>query len=370
MKKKINHEKYVPILRWKRAEKNALKDVADKECSLVEKRKITRNMIPLIEFIMQPKVKETLQESRLKFSSDLPKRLEEIAGFWGKRSLFLDVQLIYYEDREKALEQILKFSKERNLSFIPVLNLMPDSDQSKLKSIVLKYAEDTGKGFCLRMIASGFSNSMGETIKRFLKNKASVEKIDLLIDFKTIDGTDYRQIENQIKEIPYLNKWRSFIVASGAFPKDLSGFEKYNDYDIPRFDYMLWEHLAKKLERKPLFSDYTIQCPVYKEPPAFSNPSASVRYATEEKWIIKRGEGLKNLKGKGFRQYPAHARLLVDSPYFKGRDFSAGDKYVADIAEGAKKDFKKAKTGNVEKWLQAGINHHMTLTAMQTGNDL
>ena len=62
--------------------------------------------------------------------------------------------------------------------------------------------------------------------------------------------------------------------------------------------------------------------------------------------------------------------LLVGRPYFKGAGFSAGDRYISDVAKGAKQNLETARTGNPEKWLQAGINHHMTLASRQVSGGL
>jgi mannose-6-phosphate isomerase-like protein (cupin superfamily) len=41
------------------------------------------------------------------------------------------------------------------------------------------------------------------------------------------------------------------------------------------------------------------------------NISASIRYTTDDYWVIMRGEGLRNKGGAGYDQYPANAELLM-----------------------------------------------------------
>ena len=53
------------------------------------------------------------------------------------------------------------------------------------------------------------------------------------------------------------------------------------------------------------------------------------------------------------------AQLIIGQNYFKGADYSDGDKYIAERAADT------TKTGNPTTWLKAGLNHHLTLTAKQ-----
>ena len=49
---------------------------------------------------------------------------------------------------------------------------------------------------------------------------------------------------------------------------------------------------------------------------------------------------------------------------FKGDNFSFGDSYIAEKA----KYINTKNTGNPRSWLEAGINHHLTLTARQVAS--
>jgi Beta protein len=72
-----------------------------------------------------------------------------------------------------------------------------------------------------------------------------------------------------------------------------------------------------------------------------------------------RGEKLDNPTGSGHEQYIAQAQLLCGRPEYRGRSFSAGDEYIYVIATEMK------QTGNPKTWIQAAMNHHMTLAARQ-----
>jgi hypothetical protein len=113
------------------------------------------------------------------------------------------------------------------------------------------------------------------------------------------------------------------------------------------------------LLRHATFGDYTIQNGAFLEPPSRPNISASIRYTTDENWVIMRGEGLRNKDGPGHDQYPANAELLCGRDEYCGEDFSYGDAYIRERYENPQ------KTGNPETWLRAGINHHVTFVVRQ-----
>lgn len=361
-----DHKNYTPILRWKAAEKTAI----DK---LTQKAK--QNIIPLVEFLM-PQVKnldqdktpkDLLNESIKQFNYKLSEIPKQIEAYWGKDPVFIDVQLIDGSIRAKTIKKLLVDCQSLNIAIIPVINLMTDNTTSAdidTNQVSVDFAQKNS-GLCIRISKSNLdSGTLQSDIDNFINiNRLDKRNVDFLVDFKIInDEISSNYIIDKMKTIPYVKEWRRFIFSGGSFPKDLSMFEKHNQYNIPRKDWLIWKDLITKLERAPSFSDYTIQHPLYA--PAkiqIINPSASIRYTLEDNWLVIRGEGLRNPKGAGFKQYPALASLLVRQKEFKGENFSFGDKYISEKAA----DINTKNTGNPKTWLQAGINHHMSLVATQ-----
>lgn len=366
----FNYKHYTPILRWKAAEKGALQSL-----KLEHKASIT----PLVEFIMpQPNnidgtksPKDLLQESIDTFLGNLQSVGDQVRKYWGQEAVFISVQLIDGSIRAEALEKILTHGKQLDIFVIPVITIIPvigfeaDTDTRK---VAVEFAKQSGHGLCLRITDSHFKEeSLSGDIEAFMsENSLNANDVDLLIDFIIIDDKiSYESLIEKINRIPKLKEWRTFTVAGGAFPRDLSHLEKHNQHNILRADWAIWNKLVEGLERAPSFADYTIQHPVYSPQSSMSNPSASIRYTLEEDWLIVRGEGLRNPKGAGFKQYPAQAKLLADQKkLFKGESFSPGDAYIAEKA----KDINTKKTGNPKTWLEAGINHHLVLVVNQIAN--
>ena len=362
----FNYKHYIPILRWKAAEKGALLKLKKDDKSFVT---------PLVEFTMpQPKSdgdktpKDLLNESIEKFSESLSSIADQVMKYWGDNAIFIDIQLIDASIRSEVLKKILEHGQQLNIFMIPVITIIPvvgfESD-IQTRQVAIEFSKKSGYGLCLRITDSNFKEkSLSSDIENFLRNnKLKAEDVDMLVDFKIVnEKTFVDSLEAKINIIPQIAKWRTFIVAGGSFPQDLSHLEKHNQHNIPRLDWAIWRELLNKLKRQPSFADYTIQYPIYLPKTSVFNPSASIRYTLEKEWVIVRGEGLRNLKGAGFKQYPAQAQILANQKkVFKGEDFSAGDAYIAEKA----KDIKTEKTGNPKTWLEAGINHHMSLVVDQ-----
>lgn len=361
----FNSKHYIPILRWKAAEKEALGKLD------LNKKKL---MTPLFQILM-PMPKQTytgngrlktpselLEESKSMFQVKSPHIPKEILKYWGKDPLLIDLNLLDTSVIHAGLIEILSIGKGLGAWMVPVVNFSSSTDiQNKIISLSKKY----NNGLCVRLSRNDITqDSMPLAVNNFLKRHTISEKdIDLLVDFKITDD-QYSKLIALVSHIPHILKWRSMTISSGAFPPDLTGFS-VDLHRIPRSDWNQWLKIdSTKLKRKTSFSDYTIQHPIYKEPVRGANPSASIRYALQNQWIIMRGQGLRSPKGAGHAQYPALAKLLSNLEDFFGADFSFGDNYISEKGE----DIHTKKTGTPRTWLRAGINHHLECVISQIAN--
>jgi hypothetical protein len=357
---------YVPILKWKRAEQNALQALKDKDKEL---------MTPLIQFVM-PKPKSSDSPERQfesvisSFREKVPQLPQQILKAWGPSPIFIDFSLLYTTPlKVDSLRNIMASGHTLGLHLIPVLNL---NDDAELKKAIYSSAKKHSNGICLRLGPHDLIDTakLDTEIKASLSGSGLTESdVDLLVDTKEIGPNGaYRTYMNASQKIRNLPRWRTFIFASGAFPADLSQCKIDEENLIPRLDWTKWiaQLNEKNGIRKPTFADYTIQHPIYKESSQFFPPTTSIKYALDDAWYIMKG------KKQIFEMYLAHAKVLADdSSKFYGEQFSFGDKYIADKA----KHFpvymrnKSVKgTGSTESWLTAGINHHLALTAHQIAN--
>jgi hypothetical protein len=359
---------YVPILKWKFAEQHALRELKKDEKGW---------MTPFIQPVMPaPKIQRTgakpkTQEEQLEelvsaFKIKSSKIAKEIVDNWGRSPIFLDLSLLYTSIlRVETLPQILNQGEELAAFIIPVINLSSDPDFLTTASELSKKYKN---GLCLRLVRADFidSKNLAQQIENLLTTyKISPKEIDLMLDLNVTDEQDheYYNLFSRGQTIPYLQTWRTFTLASGAFPTDLTQCE-IGENSIPRSDWNKWLNSIqqKQLTRMPSFADYTIRHPIYKEAYQFFSPSASFVYTLNDSWLVMRGR-----KGKP-EHYLANAQLLSQdkkfSSIFRGDIFSYGDRYITEKG----KDLNTEKTGNATTWITAGINHHLANTVDQIAN--
>lgn len=358
----FNSKHYIPILKWKTAEQGALK-------SLDKNRK--KYITPLIQFVMpRQEPSEQLGEVVQKFEKQMKKLPEKILEVWGTSAIFVDFSLLYTTElKVKSIESILQNSRRLGERFIPVVYL---SDDAQIKETTCLLTKNSPLGLCLRLVCSDFNNidELNKKISKFVaSSRLSPSIIDLLVDIKEIgeNGNKYRRYLNLSQKIINLSKWKSFIFASGAFPEDLTNCKLDEENLIPRLDWQNWTKANNdNLIRKPSFSDYTIQHPIYKESAQFFHPTTSIKYTLENEWLVMKG------KKQKFNLYLANAKLLSEDSSFYGENFSVGDRYIAERGRHYDRYIKNPKkekgTGNAKTWIQAGINHHLSLVAHQVSN--
>jgi hypothetical protein len=363
----FNSKHYIPILKWKRAEQGALE-------GLTEENK--KNITPLIQFVMpKQKPQDTLEDVVAKFKKQLALIPDKIIEVWGTSPIFVDFSLLFTTELKiDSIKSILTTGKQKQATFIPVIHL---NDDSEIKNIACSLANETKSGLCLRLICSDFFDltKLNNDITEFIsKNKIDLNSADLLVDIKELEGNGekYKKYFDLSQNIVDLLKWRTFIFSGSAFPKDLSSCKIDEENLIPRVEWNKWkkQYSNASIQRKPSFSDYTIQYPIYEEISQFFPPTTSIKYTLDEDWFIMKGQRQK------FDKYLASAALLVaDNERFYGENFSSGDEYIAEKAKHFPIYMKEKNkgvdikgTGSTETWLVACINHHVTLVATQIAN--
>ncbi len=196
--------------------------------------------------------------------------------------------------------------------------------------------------------------------------RVSVSSIDLIIDLEDLGSDPGRALlvaRSVFSMIPKKN-FRYMILAAASFPEDLSDVDAATTTTLPRREWELWKTLQRRpnlLPRRDLiFGDYAITHPVPKElDPRTMRMSASIRYTTRDSWLVVKG---RNVRQYGFDQYFELCKELVQRPEYEGREFSWGDKYISDCADGM------AGPGNATTWRKVGTNHHLTLVMREIAN--
>jgi hypothetical protein len=357
----FDHRHYVPILRWRPAERGALAKLG-----WAAESRIT----PLVELVPRAFHPSDARPD-LSVKDVLGRIANDVLENWGQSPLFVDLGLLPASMRTRNGEHPLMALRDeawrQQLTLVPVTGL--DRGQ-EYQAAAQAMASESGCGLMVRLRCSDIRSipSAGDLLQLVRHLGVPPKSVDLLVDLG-VSASSEVSIRKLCSALPHVHSWRSFTVASGAFPRDLSGLEKNRQHTLRRTDWVLWRDQVCEpadLMRIPTYCDYTIQHPVYYEydHPGPPNISASIRYTCDEYWLVMRGEGLRNPGGHGYVQYAANAALLCDRDEFCGAQFSYGDDYISEVA-GRLGKRGTASYGSPMTWLRAGINHHIAFVVRQ-----
>jgi hypothetical protein len=361
-----NH--YVPVIRWKPAEVDALTNL---------KEEIRSRSTPLIElcpsmFIHRKKNKNGKWLEEIRPIDYLSEKLIQLGNVNGKLPFYMD--LIHVRDDKAAYScnaiwnSITNIGQSGNLAIIPVTGFYGKG--IPYQNLVGTVAKKFGKGACLRLFIRDIVRpSLANDLEKMLQMLSlTPQEVDVVIDLQMI-GEQSPHYKIILEKLPLINSWRSITILAGSFPKDLGyPMKAHNTYKIPRLEWLKWKREVSSNDlmvlRNARYGDYTVQHPMFSEPVPFPNVSASIRYTCDEYWVVLRGEALGKDGGLGSAQYPAEAQLLVDRPEYSGEIFSVGDKMIMQKSKDA------SHPGGPRQWIMVAMNHHMTFAVCQLNPEL
>ena len=346
--KTFDEKHYVPILKWKRGEATALKELAPR---------VKSACTPVIEIAPIPFDYEKSIDKKTT-REHFEAAAEMLKTNWGAAPAFVDLRLLPAKlANGKALTLMMELMRKAGAHAIPVVSTTSPPDV--LAAAAGAHASD-GYGVCVRdriddVLSPAYPASIASTL---LALGTTHRGVDLILDLQDVSITKLSVMlsatQGAIMKIPSPLAWRTLTLASTAFPVNLSGLVP-GVHSIPRSDWMLWSKLPS-LPRVPTYGDYAVShWDVQELDPRVIKISASIRYTTDTEWIIFRG---RNVKAHGFGQYSTFSKQLMKHAAYCGASFSAGDDYIAKCAAGG-------GTGNHETWRRVATNHHITFAARQ-----
>lgn len=346
---------YVPVIKWKRGEQSALKDLSP----LVRSR-----LTPLIELVQIPIDLDTGEQSKTleEHASPAVDRLLEV---WGTDDpFFLDCGDIVDDSTETGISgpaYVFDACEDRQLKFIPTVALTSPATEV---NAALSHSE---RGICLRLNSSDLEDeNLTTSIERFvIDNELSYDHVDVIIDLGSMEDQRPFALFVLAREfmalIPCLTEWRTLTLTASAFPRDMRAVPPKGTLRIPRAEWLAWKQLYRsraRLERLPSFGDYGIQHPAGVEDfdPRYMTPSATIRYTQGDEWVLIKGRSIKQHGGGQFRDL---ATKLVSSGDYWGQEHCSGCRLIHECHTGTK------AAGTLEIWRRIGTNHHLTLVTQQ-----
>lgn len=352
---------YVPILKGKEGEFGALE---------VLPSAAKDSLRPLIEIPDVP-IDHSTGAPRKSVDDHLSRLIHRLTDCWLGRDAYIDLPFVkegsLLEDRRPALEALLADCASKGTVLTPVVGLAKDP-WYVLQAAAHARKHDTG--LCLRLRSADFDeeHDTAEQVRALVERcKLDRDVVDLLLDLGELESrkTDLNRnllvARGLLSQIPTPNDWRRLIVGATTFPPDLSEVAASTTEELPRGEWMLWEALQRRPERLPrrdvIYADYAISHPAPMDiDPRKMRMSASIRYTTDQDWLVVKG---RNVRTYGFEQYFELCETLVGHEAYYGREFSWGDRYIAQCAD------RSLGPGNATTWRKVGTNHHITVVQDQ-----
>jgi hypothetical protein len=172
-------------------------------------------------------------------------------------------------------------------------------------------------------------------------------------------------VRGALLQLPHAAEWRTLTFAGTGMPSGTADVGADNTVELSRVEWRVWRLLMEgaAAHRLPTFGDYAVQHPdpLSDFDPRYMDSSAQLRYTIASSWLIARGRGV---KARGMAQIRRLATKITTHHEFSGPDFSWGDKWLVDCADGS------CSAGNQGVWRKATTNHHLAFVVNQLSTRL
>lgn len=335
---------YVPIVKWKKGEQEALKHLTDEQ-----KNKI----LPIIEIVNYEDPKIIINDLKNCYINPV----------------YIDTVIADENDRDYLISIIDK-GHENNLKIYPVCYI------DDLADLSTKLPDHTSRLSVKIPVPEDVDGPSYENIFSLLKKFQSDNEVllDIILDLNLI--IDKREANRQFKDAQevlnnYLfneNFYNLIIISATSFPESLAAIPAGGKANYYRFDFLIYEKLLEKfnstnIKEKLIYSDYGVTKYTDSEID-FSilkyGILPKVKYTLDNSYIVLKGERNQKTR-KLVKNYAALAKEIIESDYYYGEDFSYGDQEIKERALG----LNKKGPGSNTNWVTISANHHIVVVIEQ-----
>lgn len=334
---------YVPTLRWKKGEYEALATLDD---GLKDR---------ILPNIILPPISARDNEKNQKLTGDefAPVQIGRLAKYWGRRPCLVDFRFIEFGNGilsdARVFTAFLSTSAKLGCAIIPLFDLQ--LNEHRLSSI-RDYWLQTKYGLALRLSLSDLDRKGLDAIvqKRLLALNAKPSDCILLIDFSDADLSHPQEFarfaHDWLFKLQQTGMWQRTVIQATNYPEQ-NPAKPNGSAKIGRNEWLVWEQLFgldPRVRELAMFGD-------------FGADNAKIDfaggYAIRQKWIVARAAD------NGSIREVANRIAALDE--FDGPDFSVGDQLIASWASGS------ATSGGAFEWRKANMSHHWTRVLVDLG---
>ncbi len=337
---------YVPVLKVKRGEKNALKMLSPGLYSRIT---------PLLEIVERRRKEEKMPTLEAHLKNAFTKLAESVRHF---NRCFLDTRELA-PDGSAAAEDVFQRAKGLGMVFTPVTGVSRSVD-------VLAALKFRSHGLAVRLTRAELERGrLEKDLLAFMaKHGLRPNEVDLIIDLGSVEDLVVDGVvalaEAFLQEVPQHEQWRTMTLSGSAFPSSMERVERNAHGLVERSEWAAWREVLyerrNRLPRLPTFSDCGIQHPQGVEgfDPKTMQVSAAVRYTLMNEWLLIKGESTRSkppseqFPGLGTRLAYGHLRQ-----HYTSAEHCRGCRAIRDAADGAE------GYGAPETWRRIGTIHHI-----------
>lgn len=341
--------RYVPILKGKRGEFDALRDL----------QLLTRSRVyPLVEILPSPEEQDVY--------NDISKAMEALATRWSDQATMLDLGYFDLEpvDGLTPLGVAMDAAVGMLSHPVPVFRL---ADPAPVRADVARVVKRDGHGMAIRLVSEDlelFPDELSSELASAMNDvEVGFDEVDLLFDLGPVSGDvavlgGSRLVTSLLRELEGLTRYRSVTVASGAFPIDLSNVTAWTLGEHPRDDAALYNRVLRRpLARTIDYGDYAIAHPLLASGVPFS-PPPQLRYTVADRWLTLKG---RRNDPRGNNQFYDVCAAIASHPDFCGAELGPADLRIASGPNGY-------GPGNATTWRTIGTVHHADLVVSRLTN--
>lgn len=352
---------YFPVLKALKAELFALSKLKSSSAD---------DVVPLFELPKLPNTK-VYQESSTPIEKFIAQTVKEIVNVWDGRSAMFDTYQwsprSNTENSEHIAVAMYNALKVSNVNLIPVIGYdrwvgSESWDQPEYREALEIVANDHGGKFCIRLDHAAiediaepdfFQKNLDEI---FIGLDIGPENFHVMIDFEDLTGVSVADLFEKFDSLfNYISSYGflSYSISGCSLPKAINHAVKTHDTcgTVLRKEMLLWQYCRKKFPKSPIyFGDYGIRGPNTLEGVPSKYINGKIRYTIDKNYYVARGHPLSQ-PPKGEQMWQL-AKNIIESPYYRGNEFSWGDERILHCAQ---KEFK----GNAQQWIEIDTNHHI-----------
>lgn len=254
----------------------------------------------------------------------------------------------------------------------PALPVTGVGRSTEYQRAVKRAVETWHEGVVLRVRREDFAQSEGieRLLERLLSDLGVVPaQVDLILDLRSLQEAHLAADEiaaiGMLNQLPHIGEWRHLALAGTGMAASVSSFPRNEITPLRRLEWWLYQGVRNQrhnIRRLPTFGDYGINHPDQVEDstdPKFMRPTAHLRYATENDWLIVK---TRTVDSGGIDALPELFRALMKRPEYQCLGTSSADRWVDEVSKGS------ASPGNPTTWRQHGTGRHLTVSTRQLSN--